>query len=152
MTAAHLRPARPDDVDLIVDIHRTSLAVSMPWLPVLHTRTADLKHFRTNVLPQQSVVVAQIEQNVVGFNATHEGWLEHLYIAPDLLRLGIGTLLLHKAQAANSTLHLWTFQRNLAARQFYAAHGFAEVEQTNGASNEQLEPDVRLVWQPAAVD
>ena len=43
-------------------------------------------------------------------------------------------------------LQLWTFQRNLSARRFYEARGFALVEQTDGARNEEKEPDARYLW------
>ena len=48
-------------------------------------------------------------------------------------------------------LQLWTFQRNLSARRFYEARGFALVEQTDGARNEEKEPDARYLWTRASV-
>jgi hypothetical protein len=44
-----------------------------------------------------------------------------------------------------------TAQFNAAARRFYERHGFVEVMSTDGARNEEREPDVRLEWTPAAV-
>ena len=41
------------------------------------------------------------------------------------------------------TVNLWTFQRNTGARRFYERNGFIAVELTDGASNEEREPDVR---------
>jgi ribosomal protein S18 acetylase RimI-like enzyme len=49
-------------------------------------------------------------------------------------------------------LRLWVFQRNEGARAFYAKHGFTEVERTDGAANEEREPDVLLAWPGAAKD
>ena len=43
-------------------------------------------------------------------------------------------------------LHLWTFQRNAQARRFYEARGFALVKETDGAANEEKEPDARYLW------
>jgi hypothetical protein len=43
-------------------------------------------------------------------------------------------------------LELWVFQRNDAAREFYARHGFIELRRTDGSGNEEREPDVRLAW------
>ena len=43
-------------------------------------------------------------------------------------------------------LQLWTFQRNAQARRFYEARGFVVVEQTDGAGNEEKEPDARYLW------
>lgn len=47
---------------------------------------------------------------------------------------------------------MWVFQRNEGARAFYAKHGFTEVERTDGAANEEREPDVLLAWPGAAKD
>ena len=41
------------------------------------------------------------------------------------------------------TVNLWTFQRNTGARRFYERNGFIAVDLTDGASNEEREPDVR---------
>jgi GNAT superfamily N-acetyltransferase len=46
-------------------------------------------------------------------------------------------------------LELWTFQVNESARRFYERHGFTEVEHTDGAGNEEREPDVRYAWRPS---
>jgi hypothetical protein len=41
---------------------------------------------------------------------------------------------------------LWTFQRNAQARRFYEARGFACIEETDGAGNEEKEADARYLW------
>jgi hypothetical protein len=38
-------------------------------------------------------------------------------------------------------LQLWTFQRNAPARRFYEASGFTLIQETDGARNEENEPD-----------
>jgi hypothetical protein len=40
----------------------------------------------------------------------------------------------------------WTFQRNKAARRFYERHGFTLVRETDGARNEEKEPDAEYCW------
>jgi ribosomal protein S18 acetylase RimI-like enzyme len=42
-------------------------------------------------------------------------------------------------------LQLWAFQSNTRARRFYEHHGFAAVEFTDGAGNEERWPDVRYL-------
>jgi hypothetical protein len=54
--------------------------------------------------------------------------------------------LLQVAKRAFNCLQLWTFQRNLGARRFYEARGFELVEGTDGARNEEKEPDARYLW------
>ena len=43
---------------------------------------------------------------------------------------------------------LWVFQRNDGARRFYERHGLTLVELTDGAGNEEREPDARYDWRP----
>jgi hypothetical protein len=43
------------------------------------------------------------------------------------------------------------FQRNMPARAFYEARGLRVVEATDGAANEEREPDVRYRWEPGDV-
>src|SRR5882762_6404696 len=59
---------------------------------------------------------------------------------------GVGRELLQVAQRPFDRLHLWTFQRNVPARRFYEARGFALVRETDGAGNEEKEPDALYRW------
>jgi GNAT superfamily N-acetyltransferase len=54
----------------------------------------------------------------------------------------------HRQQHPTDPLWLWTFQANAGARRFYERNGFAPVEFTDGAANEEHEPDVRYEWLP----
>lgn len=99
------------------------------------------------VLRDLSVRVATLDQRIAGFAAIRPGWLDHLYIAPAHQRAGLGTRLLAEARRIGGVpLRLWAFQRNHAARAFYRRHRFIEEELTDGAANEEREPDVRMVW------
>jgi GNAT superfamily N-acetyltransferase len=81
-----------------------------------------------------------------GIIAFREGWVEQLYVLPAAQGRGVGTELLDVAKRASDQLELWTFERNAPARRFYEARGFALVEQTDGARNEEREPDARYLW------
>jgi GNAT superfamily N-acetyltransferase len=67
-------------------------------------------------------------------------------VLPQLQGRGVGSELLEIAKRSFDRLQLWTFQRNAPARRFYEARGFALVEQTDGAGNEEKEPDARYLW------
>ena len=41
---------------------------------------------------------------------------------------------------------LWVFETNTPARGFYARHGLVELERTDGAGNEEKQPDIRMAW------
>ena len=118
----------------------------MPWLAVVHSETEDRWFFEHRVLAKQTVQVAKIDGAVVGFAAFDDDWLHHLYVAPNAWRRGVGAGQVSQMQNASAALQLWTFQRNADARRFYAARGFVDVEITDGAGNEEMEADVRMVW------
>jgi GNAT superfamily N-acetyltransferase len=69
-----------------------------------------------------------------------------LYVLPKAQGRGVGTELLQVAQRCFDRLHLWTFQRNLRARRLYEARGFVLVQETDGAANEEKEPDALYRW------
>ena len=81
-----------------------------------------------------------------GIIAFREGWIDQLYVLPTAQRRGVGKDLLQVAQNAFDRLQLWTFQRNAPARRFYEARGFALIQQTDGARNEEKEPDALYLW------
>ena len=140
------REANASDAPAIATLHRVSREAAMPWLPVIHSPDEVLEFFRDQVLPGQTVIVADTLGQVTGFAAYADGWLNHLYVAPNAWRDGIGSQLLRRVQAASDVLQLWTFQRNSTARAFYARFGFEEVELTDGQRNEEKTSDVRMIW------
>ncbi|MEM9377117.1 MAG: GNAT family N-acetyltransferase [Pseudomonadota bacterium] len=144
----NIRPATLDDARRIAEIHRTARAQAMPWLPVRHSAEEDFEFFRNQVIAEQTVFVAHTEtaQDLAGFVAFGDGWLNHLYVSPNAFRIGVGSELLRLAQDSSPVLRLWTFQRNQIARNFYAKRGFSEVEWTNGDANEEKTADVKMVW------
>jgi GNAT superfamily N-acetyltransferase len=82
--------------------------------------------------------------------ALSDGWLDQLYLVPEWRGRGVGDRFVELAkQRQPAGLQLWTFQVNEPAQRFYERHGFVAVERTDGATNEEREPDVRYVWQPA---
>ena len=94
-----------------------------------------------------SVWLAVDGDRIVGVATRSGAWVRQLYVATDRTRAGIGQRLLDAMQAeamAESILvDLWTFQRNAGARRFYERNGFVAIEFTDGARNEEREPDVR---------
>ncbi|MEO8328836.1 MAG: GNAT family N-acetyltransferase [Candidatus Nanopelagicales bacterium] len=134
-------------------IHRAAFDDALPWIGPLHTPDEDLAYFSRLVNEQQSTV-AQLSGVVAGISAYKDGWLNQLYVSPDSQGRGLGTELLHnvmnehRRQHPTEPLWLWTFQANAGARRFYERHGFVSVEFTDGAANEEREPDVRYEWLP----
>ena len=146
-----IRSARSDDAEAIADVLLDSRREAMPWLPVLHSREEAIAYFGGHVLVHEEVLVAEVNELVVGFIALEGDHVDHLYIVPSFQGLGIGDKLLAMAKELRpSGLTLWTFQRNARARQFYEARGFVASVFTDGSRNEEREPDVLYAWLPNA--
>jgi putative acetyltransferase len=140
-----LRRAGRDESAAVAALFRLSRQAAPPHLPDLHTPDEDRAFFRDRVFAECSVWVASIAGSLAGFCAFRDGWVDHLYVAPEQQRRGIGTALLDQAKREQRELRLWTFQRNANARAFYEKHGFA-VQRLTGGENEEREPDVLYVW------
>jgi GNAT superfamily N-acetyltransferase len=127
-------------------VHRLGFDQAMPRLAGLHTPDEDRWFYRERVFPACRVWGRFDGDELSGIIAFRDGWIEQLYVLPAVQGRGIGTELLDVAKGAFERLELWTFQRNAPARRFYEARGFTLVEETDGARNEEKEPDVRYVW------
>jgi GNAT superfamily N-acetyltransferase len=146
-----LRPATPGDAAEIAEIHLAARRTAMPWLAVVHSDEDTLAWVRDVVVPAHVVWVALAEGVVAGYMALRGDELEALYVRPEAQGAGAGTALLEKAvDLSPRRLRLWTFQRNASARAFYEQRGFFPVEFTDGAANEEREPDVRYEWSGSA--
>jgi GNAT superfamily N-acetyltransferase len=119
---------------------------ALPGLREVHTDDETLTWMRDVVFPRQSVRLAVLRREIVGFAARDGAMLTQLWIRPGWTGHGIGQLLLDAmiAEAASITpvLRLYTFQRNEGARRFYERNGFAIRTLGDGQSNEEGEPDV----------
>jgi GNAT superfamily N-acetyltransferase len=109
----------------------------------VHTPDEDLAWMRDVVFPTQSVWLACAGDAIVGIGAREGTRVMQLYVAPEWAGQGIGARLLDRMAGESAFLDLWAFQRNAGARRFYERHGFVAVEFTDGAGNEEREPDVR---------
>jgi ribosomal protein S18 acetylase RimI-like enzyme len=150
VSAARLRRARPADAAAIAELHLATRRAAMPWLPDLHSDAEVGIWVRDRLLAEAEVWVALAGAAPVGYMALVGGMLDHLYIAPGHQGRGIGSLLLDQAKALRPAgLRLYAFQRNVRARAFYEARGFAAIGFSDGA-NEENEPDVLYQWRPQA--
>lgn len=118
------------------------------WMPKLHTAAED-RGFLAHLIASGPVLVARGPQ-VLGFLAGQGGAVAALYLVPAARGRGIGKALLDRVKAEEPEIVLWTFQANVGARRFYAREGFVEIEQTDGAGNDEGLPDVRLRWKRGA--
>ncbi len=140
-----LRPATAGDADALAAVFSASRRL-LAFLPELHSVAEDRAFIAEVVLRECRVTVAETGGRLAGFVAERNGWIEQFYVAPAAIGTGIGTALLADAMARNTSLELWCYAENTAARRFYERHGFVAVEYTDGSGNEAGAPDMRYSW------
>jgi GNAT superfamily N-acetyltransferase len=142
-----IRRAAAADTAAVARLFRRSFG-TLTFLPTLHTPEEDLAFFE-RVVREQEVWVADEEGVVVGFSALDGEMLSHLYVDPDAHRRGVGSALLEHAKAVRpGGFAFWVFERNDGARRFYERHRCRAIRFTDGAGNEEREPDALYEWRP----
>jgi len=141
-----LRQLERADMDVAARIFRTAFDHALPSLAGLHTPEEDRWFFRERVFGTCEVWGAFESAAMVGMIAFREQWIDQLYLLPQAQGRGLGTELLDVAQRSFARLQLWTFLRNVRARRFYEARGFALIQETDGTRNEEKEPDALYLW------
>jgi GNAT superfamily N-acetyltransferase len=121
-----LRPYRIGDQEAVVAIWWESSHWIRPGLRHPHTFAAWRTRWIGEIVPAQTVVVAEDEAAVVGFAAADVAArvLSQIFVEPRRKRQGIGARLFAWAQQLmpqGFTLH--TLTENLASRAFYERHG-----------------------------
>ena len=141
-----IRLARADDAAAVAEIWLASFKAIYPFPPAhadheVRVWVADV------LLPGNETWIAESSDEAIGFISLGDRSIEQLYLMPAWAGRGVGSRLVRLAQERRPDgLSLWTFQVNEAARRFYARLGFRQVDLTDGAGNEERQPDVRYVW------
>lgn len=147
--AASLRRATPDDAGPAGDVWLASFRAALPTVELTHTDDEVRDWIARVVVGQYETWVADADGEVVGFMALHDDWVEQLYLRPDWRGRGLGKRFLALAKERSPDfVQLWCFQVNGPARRFYESNGFVAAEMTDGARNDEHEPDIRYEWRP----
>jgi GNAT superfamily N-acetyltransferase len=149
-TGFTLRAARANEADAIADVYWRSRTQHLDVAPLLQSRDDIDAWIRDLLLPSGEIVVAVVDDRVVGLNATSHAygvmWVDQLYVDPRETGRGIGSALLQdtlaRARTVGMPVQLYTFSRNTAARAFYERHGFVIVSEQDSAENEEGVPDM----------
>ncbi len=143
-----LRRAIAADAEAMADVYLGAFEATYDFPPA-HTEDEVRAWMAGHLVEVLEAWVAADGDDIVALLALSEGVVEQLYVRPGRTGEGIGGRLVELAKERHPAgLELWTFQVNDGARRFYAAHGFEEVEWTDGSGNEEGQPDVRFAWRP----
>ena len=130
-----VRAARPGDAAAILRVHEQSIRELGPagyapeevesWAAGLRT-----EGYVEEMASGETVLVAVVERAIVGFGALKNEEISALYVAPDMVRRGIGSALLQSLEViardqGRSRLRLTA---TLIGETFYRTHGYREVE------------------------
>ncbi|GHC64632.1 GNAT family N-acetyltransferase [Streptomyces flavofungini] len=153
-----LRPATEADARAVADVYLRSYDAALPTVRRAHSDDEVRDFFRYVVVGRGGTWVAEAAGEVVGMmvleapapqHGPERTELSQLYLSPDWRGRGIGDRFVALAKERSPTgLSLHTFQVNEPAHRFYDRHGFTADRWTDGADNEEREPDVRYVWRP----
>ena len=147
------RPAVPGDAEALASVYLRSRRELVACAPLAHSDEEIRAWIRGRLIPAGRTTVALVGGEVVGLLAVSskpdESWIDQLYLLPERIGDGIGTVLLERALAElPPPIRLYTFQANARARHFYEARGFEAIAFGNGSHNEERCPDVLYEWRP----
>ncbi|MGG8405548.1 GNAT family N-acetyltransferase [Streptomyces sp. 12297] len=145
-----LSTALEQDAADVAEVWLRSYDAALPSVRRAHTDDEVRGWFTYVIVPAGRTWIARDEDGAAaGMMVLEDGVIEQLYLAPERRGQGLGDRFVALAKEHSpSGLELWTFQVNEAAHRFYERHGFTAAQRTDGATNEEQEPDVRYVWQP----
>lgn len=143
-----LRPATAEDFPAIADLYLRVREAAVPAMPP-QIHTVDEVHAYVGGwdLARRDVWVADSDGVLVAFMVVESAWLNALYVLPQVAGQGVGSALLDIAKGlCPHGFCLWVFESNTPARGFYERHGLVELEHTDGSTNEERSPDLRMAW------
>lgn len=91
----------------------------------LDTQTFSLRDF-ANDTKEERIRVAVKDSRVIGFSSLWlpERFIHHLYISPDYLGQGVGSMLMQELKVEHAKLRLKCMVNNTSAIEFYRHHQF----------------------------
>lgn len=146
-----LRRATIADADAIANVYLRSRKELVSFAPLIHTDEDIYQWIRNDLLPEEQIIVAEDKGIIIGMMSLTKdegiGHVRQLYILPDVVGHGVGTLMINMAKSIlGSPIQLYTFQENIGAKQFYERHGFRAIGFDDGSGNEENCPAVLYEW------
>lgn len=141
------RTAVEADAKSVAEIYLASRKELISLVPLMYSDADVHQWIHQSLIPTGRVTVVEQNSKIIGMMATSKGWIDHLYLHPQVIRHGIGTQLVMRAkQELDSPIRLYTFQANTNATRFYEQQGFRVIEYSDGSRNEENCPDILYEW------
>lgn len=140
------RIATLEDYSVIAGIFTPSRRL-LDFLPERYGGAEDRWFIANIILRECDVTLASLDGAPAAFLAREGSEIRLIHTHPNCLNNGLGAHLIKRVkQTGERVLELWCFQKNWGARRFYERHGFKPIEHTDGAGNQEGEPDIRYRW------
>jgi GNAT superfamily N-acetyltransferase len=136
----NIREASPADLDELLSVQKAASTAAFAHVYPPDRYPYPDEAIKTEIARRladeaTTYLVAEGEGRIVGFAGVSPGWLDQLYVLPELQGSGIGSALLdaavlHRRQAGDTELRLWTLEGNEAGRRFYETRGWRLAGET----------------------
>ncbi|MCX6430165.1 MAG: GNAT family N-acetyltransferase [Actinobacteria bacterium] len=145
-----MRKSTPKDAAVVAALYLSARKASLGSIPpVVGSDQEVLSWFASRINQGDECWVTEDSSGITSMMLLEPGWIDQLYIRPDKVGNGIGSLLVQRAKELMPTgIKLWTFQSNVRAQNFYERHGFVAIEKTDGQNNQERSPDICYEWKP----
>ncbi|MCW2846587.1 MAG: putative acetyltransferase [Marmoricola sp.] len=142
-----LRPGFRDDLYTLPEVFLA--AVAAPDYPSEERTPAQIRAWCLGLLdaPGRELWLAVRGDTVLGFLLLDGQWVNLIFVHPDRPARGVGLALLDLVKGLRPHgFGLRVYQSNARARAFYRKHGLVELEETDGSSYEDAQPDLQMAW------
>jgi GNAT superfamily N-acetyltransferase len=144
----YIRFYRADDFEPVTRLWRRAREAAMPDLTARmgYPFKTDQAFFAEHIVASCDLWVVEQDGLVAAFMGINKDFINHLYVAPDHHRQGIGRFMLeHARDLSHDHLWLYTHTANFMARAFYENNGFVATKFGTSPAPEN-EPDVEYHW------
>lgn len=150
-----LRFARPGEEDLLTGLERSASLARLGHIfrAEVHPYPTDAVRHRWQLVLEDRTrltMIAEFGGVPAGYVCYGRATIDHLGVAADFQRFGVGTALLQAAEEdlfadlSTTQISLWVLEANEIARTFYAELGWTETDQTRNSEFPPYPGEIRL--------
>ena len=119
----------PKDLPLLVDIWHSAVAATHDFLAEADWTAIESK-LASDYFPAVSLIVAELDGELVWFSGLLEGNLEMLFIDDSYRGMGIETMVLNHAIEELGLVKVDVTEQNIQAAEFYRRRGFQVISRS----------------------